>query len=61
MARRKAAKPVKVKRNVKKQSKQFKTSLIDTIEKSFKGMPSQLIAQCRKELATLNQQEKNYL
>lgn len=58
MARKKTAKTAKAKKTVKRQTKLATTSLVDKMEQSFKGMPGQLVAQCRKDLATLQQQEK---
>lgn len=58
MARKKVVKPAKAKKTVKRQTKMAVTNLIDKMEHGFKGMPAQLIAQCRKDLATQQQQEK---
>jgi molybdopterin-biosynthesis enzyme MoeA-like protein len=60
MRRKKAAKPVKAKakKTTRIQSKkQVVMNMADKMEKNFKEIPRQIVAQCRKELATFKQQE----
>ncbi|MDR3477326.1 MAG: hypothetical protein P4M14_04775 [Gammaproteobacteria bacterium] len=59
MARKKAKKITNTKKTaVKSQPKKAANHLANTLEKDFRDIPAKLIAQLRKEVATLAQQEK---
>ncbi len=57
MQRKKNAKPVKAKNNIKRQPKSVMTPA-QVIEKEFNEAPAKLMTQFRKELTALKQQEK---
>jgi hypothetical protein len=58
MPRRKVVKTAKVKKlAIKRQVKTAASGLADSLEKSFREIPAKIIAQTRKELSTIKQQE----
>lgn len=56
MARKKIAR--KAKKTIRNQAKVAMMKSVETIEKTFRDMPRQVVALCQKELSTLKQHEK---
>lgn len=64
MARKKMKQTAKTKtktKNTKRKVRFLASTVIESLEKSFKAMPAQIATQCRKELAKLKPQEKKLM